>query len=60
MGKGGDVKKAKLLPTIPIPHSKIVLRVGEGALDVCISNTKDPKGIGPLWKVGDMNLCRKH
>lgn len=59
MEKGGDVKKANLLLTIPNTHSKIVVRAGEGALDVYISNRKDPKEIGPLWKVGDTNLCGK-
>jgi hypothetical protein len=59
-GDWGYVKNAKLLPTIPIPYSKIVVRVGEGALDVFRLNRKDPKRIRALWKVGDMVSCQKH
>ena len=56
----GECQKAKLLLIIPIPHSTVVVRVRKGALDVYILNREDPKGIGPLGKVGDMNLCQKH
>ena len=53
MGKRGHVKNANLLSTILIPLSKIVVRVGEGVFNVYLSNRKDPKGIGGLWKAGD-------
>ena len=36
-----------------IPWSKIIRRVGEGALDAYKSNTKDPKGIEDMWKEED-------
>jgi len=49
-------QKAKLVSTMSIPSSKIIVRVGEDELDVYISNRKGPQGIGPLWKVGDMDL----
>src|ERR1700688_1545065 len=45
---------------MPIPYSKIVVRVGESALDVCILNRKDPKRLGALWKEGDGIWCLKH
>ena len=53
-GDGGNVKNVNLLPTMSIPSSKIVMRVGEGVLDVYILNKKDPKGIGTVWKDGDV------
>jgi len=59
VGNGGYVKSANLLSTMSIPWSKIIVRVGEGALGVYISNIKDLKGIGAMWNVGDMDLCRK-
>jgi len=57
---GGYVKNAHLLLTMPIPWSKTVVRVGEGALNVYILSRKNLKGIGLMWKVGDMILCQKH
>ena len=59
-GERGYVKKANLLPTMPISWYKIVMRVRNSVLDVYLSNEKDSKGIGPVWKTGDTILCREH
>ena len=53
-------KNANLLLTILNPWSKIIARVGEGVFDAYMLHRTEPKGIGAVWKDGDMISYLKH